>query len=242
MEPGEIVITQGDDGDNFYVIDTGIFDVLVQANDDATLKKIYQFDHKGSFGELALMYNMPRSATVRAVTKGTLWAMDRNSFRKIVLKSAFKKRKKFEALLESVSILQSLDAYERMTLADALVTRVYEDGEAIIQQGDAADGMYFVEVGQVKVTLSPGQDESEEEVLKQPAPTTAYFGELALIDNKPRTANVYAVGRVKVAFLERDCFERLLGPCLDIMKRNSQLYTSYAKEWSTAIDLPAMLV
>ncbi|XP_076465845.1 cAMP-dependent protein kinase type II regulatory subunit-like [Babylonia areolata] len=226
VEPGETVIVQGDDGDNFYVIDTGVFDVLVEAKGEE--KKIYQFDNQGSFGELALMYNMPRSATVRAVTEGTLWAMDRNSFRKIVLKSAFKKRKKYESLLESVNILQCLDSYERMTLADALVTQVYEDGEAIIAQGDLADGMFFVEEGQLKVTIT-SQGGREQEVSQQQL-DTAYFGELALLNNKPRTASVYAVGRVKVAFLERDCFERLLGPCLEIMKRNSQLYTMYADQ------------
>lgn len=223
VQPGETVILQGDDGDNFYVIDTGTYDVLVNVKGDE--KKVYQFDNKGSFGELALMYNMPRSATVRAVTKGTLWAMDRKSFRKIVLKSAFKKRKKYESLLESVTILQCLDSYERMTLADALQTRVYDDGEAIIEQGDTADGMYFVEDGHVRVTIT-ASDGREQEIPKTKA--TTYFGELALINNKPRTANVYAEGRVKVAWLERDCFERLLGPCVEIMKRNSELYTMYA--------------
>ncbi|KAK0054041.1 cAMP-dependent protein kinase type II regulatory subunit [Biomphalaria pfeifferi] len=222
VSPGETVIRQGDDGDNFYVIDNGIYDVLVDIKGEE--KKVHQFDNRGSFGELALMYNMPRSATVRSVTDGTLWAMDRNSFRKIVLKSAFKKRKKYETLLESVNILQNLDRYERMTLADALVSRVYQDGEPIIRQGDDPDGVYFVEEGHIRITIS-SPDGTETDIGTRT--TSTYFGELALIENKPRTANVYAVGKVKVAFLERDCFERLLGPCVEIMKRNSQQYTMF---------------
>ena len=124
-------------------------------------------------------------------------------------------------------IFQGLDPYERMTLADALVTRVYEDGESIIEQGDTADGMYFVEEGVIRVTIT-SNDGREQELSGKG--TTTYFGELALINNKPRTANVYAVGRVKVAFLERSCFERLLGPCVEIMKRNSELYTMYVDD------------
>ncbi|KOB74963.1 cAMP-dependent protein kinase R2 [Operophtera brumata] len=82
-EPGEYIIRQGDDGDNFYVIENGCFDVLV----------VHTYEGSGSFGELALMYNMPRAASVRAQTAGALWAMDRHTFRRILLKSAFKKRK-----------------------------------------------------------------------------------------------------------------------------------------------------
>ncbi|XP_034326776.1 cAMP-dependent protein kinase type II regulatory subunit-like [Crassostrea angulata] len=224
VKPGEYVIHQGDDGDNFYVIDHGLYDVLVNVNDQE--KKIHRFDNRGSFGELALMYNMPRSASIVAVSDGVLWAMDRNSFRRIILRSAFKKRKMYEELLENVTMLKSLEPYERMNLADALVTRNFSDGETIIAQGDEADGMYFVESGMIRVTINHPEG-GEEEVGRHGA--GKYFGELALIENKPRSANVYAIGKVKVAFLERDSFERLLGPCLDIMKRNSEIYKNYTE-------------
>ena len=97
------------------------------------------------------MYNMPRAATVVSRGEGTLWAMDRQSFRRIVLLSAFKKRKLYEALLERVPMLQSLEGYERMSLADALVTRTYAPGERVIREGDVQpDGMYFIEKGEVR--------------------------------------------------------------------------------------------
>lgn len=55
------------------------------------------------------MYNMPRAATVQAESDGSLWAMDRQTFRRIVLKSAFKKRQMYESLLDSVPMLKSLE-------------------------------------------------------------------------------------------------------------------------------------
>lgn len=188
---------------------------------------MHTFDNKGSFGELALMYNMPRSATIMAETEGTLWAMDRASFRRIVLKAAFKKRKMYEELLENVPMLKTLESYERMNVADALQTKTFADNDVIIQQGAEADGMYFLENGSVRITINKGGGE-EQQVGK--LAKGKYFGELALIENKPRSANVIADGKVKVAFLQRESFERLLGPCLDLMKRNSDVYKSYANK------------
>lgn len=52
--------------------------------------------------------------------------------------------------------------YERMNLADALVPRVYTNGETIIKQGDAADGMYFVEDGNTRVVRIDGNGEEKE--------------------------------------------------------------------------------
>ena len=55
----------------FVGVCSGVYDILVGG------KKVGCYDNTGSFGELALMYNMPRAATIVAVTSGTLWAMVR---------------------------------------------------------------------------------------------------------------------------------------------------------------------
>ncbi|KAL4225869.1 cAMP-dependent protein kinase type II-beta regulatory subunit [Mactra antiquata] len=51
-----------------------------------------------------------------------------------------------------------------------------------------------------------------------------YFGELALLTHKPRAATVYSVGKTRLAVLDVQAFERLLGPCMDIMKRSIDQY------------------
>ncbi|XP_016968023.1 cAMP-dependent protein kinase type II regulatory subunit isoform X2 [Drosophila biarmipes] len=217
VQPGDYIIRQGDDGDNFYVIESGVYKVFI--ND----KHINTYNHTGLFGELALLYNMPRAATVQAETSGLLWAMDRQTFRRILLKSAFRKRKMYEELLNSVPMLKALQNYERMNLADALVSKSYDSGERIIKQGDAADGMYFIEEGTVSVRMD--QDDAEVEISQ--LGKGQYFGELALVTHRPRAASVYATGGVvKLAFLDVKAFERLLGPCMDIMKRNIDDYES----------------
>ncbi|XP_022255762.1 cAMP-dependent protein kinase type II regulatory subunit-like, partial [Limulus polyphemus] len=109
VEPGQVVIKQGDDGDYFYVVQNGVYNIYVSTEEEKN-KLVGTYENSGSFGELALMLNnMPRAATIEAATEGSLWVMSRQIFRKIVLKSAFKKRKEYETLLEKVPMLQSLE-------------------------------------------------------------------------------------------------------------------------------------
>jgi cAMP-dependent protein kinase regulator len=58
-----------------------------------------------SFGELALIYGMPRAATVKAVSAVKLWGIDRDSYRRILMGSTIRKRKMYEEFLSKVSIL-----------------------------------------------------------------------------------------------------------------------------------------
>ena len=196
VEAGEVVIKQGDDGDYFYVIEKGTFEFFV-TGDDGVERRVGEYSDSGSFGELALMYNMPRSATAKASTPGSLWAMSRQTFRKIVLQRAYKKRRAYEILLSKVDMLKSLESYERMNLCDALTPKSYTKGMQIIKEGDEADGMYFLEEGTVRVTKTNEEGGKEREVSK--LTSGSYFGELALITHKPRAANVYADTDVKVA-------------------------------------------
>merc|ERR1711990_1015878 len=90
---GDVVIQQGDDGDNFYIIEKGNYDIVIGGN------RVGAYEGTGSFGELALMYNTPRAATITATTKGTLWSLDRQTFRQIIVKANAIKRKQYEEFL-----------------------------------------------------------------------------------------------------------------------------------------------
>ena len=112
-------------------------------------------------------------------------------------------------------------AHERMNVADALLTRTFNDGEAIIKQGEQAQCMYFVEQGSVRIVREQDGRSKELKVCE----AGDYFGELALLTKKPRAATVYAQGEVtKCAILDVDAFERLLGPCVKIMQKNIPNY------------------
>ncbi|TGZ84627.1 BcPKAR, component of the cAMP cascade : PKA regulatory subunit [Ascodesmis nigricans] len=219
------IITQGDVGDYFYVVEKGDFDIYV--NDVGTMtpgpngmgKKVASIGPGGSFGELALMYNAPRAATVISTTPhNVVWALDRVTFRRILLQGALARRKMYEAFLEEITILSSLLAYERAKIADALETATYEPGEIIIREGDPGDKFYFIESGVAEVI-------KKAEGLVRTLSKGDYFGELALLNDAPRAASIRAQTKVKVAFLGKDGFQRLLGPVVEIMRRNDPRLT-----------------
>ncbi|XP_023033106.1 cAMP-dependent protein kinase type I regulatory subunit isoform X1 [Drosophila willistoni] len=217
---GENIIQQGDEGDNFYVIDVGEVDVFVNSELVTTISE------GGSFGELALIYGTPRAATVRAKSDVKLWGIDRDSYRRILMGSTIRKRKMYEEFLSRVSILESLDKWERLTVADSLETCSFEDGETIVKQGAAGDDFYIILEG-CAVVLQQRSEQGEEPAEVGRLGSSDYFGEIALLLDRPRAATVVARGPLKCVKLDRARFERVLGPCADILKRNITQYNSF---------------
>jgi len=114
---------------------------------------VFHYDESGSFGELALMYNCPRAATVKASTNGVLWAVERATFRRVVVANAAKERKKREEWLEQVPILANLTKRERSQVADCLVTQEFKDGDYVIRLGERGDSFFIIESGAAVATL-----------------------------------------------------------------------------------------
>ncbi|XP_067128547.1 cAMP-dependent protein kinase regulatory subunit isoform X2 [Centruroides vittatus] len=215
---GEVLIQQGDEGDNFYVIDQGEVEVFVNGQLVTTIGEA------GSFGELALIYGTPRAATVKAKTDVKLWAIDRDTYRRILMGNTIRKRKLYEEFLSKVSILESLDKWERYTVADALEPVQFNDGDVIVQQGQPGDDFFIIEEGTAVVLQRRSDDEPQVEVGR--LGPSDYFGEIALLLDRPRAATVKAQGPLKCIKLDRARFERVLGPCADILKRNMTHYNS----------------
>lgn len=201
---------------------TGTFDVYVnpagslQPGPDGLGSKVATIEPGGSFGELALMYNAPRAATVMSADGAcTLWALDRVTFRRILMDSTFQRRRLYESFLEEVPILSTLTKYERSKIADALETHKFPPGTTIIKQGDIGEAFYLLESGEAEAYKS-GTEEPVKYYNKGD-----YFGELALLNDAPRAASVISKTEVKVATLSKDGFQRLLGPVESIMRRTT---------------------
>ncbi|XP_018644192.1 camp-dependent protein kinase type I-beta regulatory subunit, putative [Schistosoma mansoni] len=135
---GDVIIQQGDEGDNFYIIDQGEVDIFLNNEYSSTIGE------GGSFGELALIYGTPRAATVKAKTEVKLWGIDRDSYRRILMGSTIRRRKVYQEFLCRVPILDNLDKWERLTVADALEPVRFEDGEVVVRQGEHGDDFFII--------------------------------------------------------------------------------------------------
>jgi len=120
--------------------------------------------------------------------------------------------------------LESLEDYERLTVADALEQAVFQDGDVIVKQGEPGEDFYIIEEGTAIVLQRRSADDPQVEVGRM-GPSD-YFGEIALLLDRPRAATVVAKGTLKCVKLDRGRFERLLGPCRDILKRNMATYNT----------------
>lgn len=220
--PGEFVIRQGEDGDLLYVVESGKLECTKLVAGTETFLKYYE--QGGVFGELALLYNAPRAATIKAVSDAELYALDRGTFNNIVKESAMQRRIRFENLLVRVNLLSSMDNYEKLQIADALTLAQYSAGEYIIREGEWGDLFYMIEEGTAVATKTIRPGMPPEKIMDYNVGD--YFGELALLKGEPRAANIVATSDLKCVTLDRHAFKRLLGPLEEILRRNIEIYES----------------
>ena len=191
---GEIIIKEGDDGDNFYAVKDGTVDVFKQqgGNDNKTnedslndavsdiTRKEYEciygnfvikYPPGESFGELAILYNAPRAATCIASTDVELWALDRLSFKKILMSTAITKRNVRVHFLQRVSIFSQLTQQEIFSIADFMEEESFQENDVILNEGDPGRKFYIIKEGNANCVRSG-------EIVAQ-LEKGAYFGEVS---------------------------------------------------------------
>mmetsp|Transcript_34193 Transcript_34193/g.55004 ORF Transcript_34193/g.55004 Transcript_34193/m.55004 type:complete len:443 (+) Transcript_34193:96-1424(+) len=221
-EADERIIQEGDDGESMYLIEEGVAECFKKI--DGTDLCVKTCSPGDVFGELALLYNCPRAASVVCKEKCILWELDRETFNNIVKEAAAKKRDTYTDFLKKVPLFANVDQYEIMTMADACKEQNFQgEDTVIIKQGDSGDKFYVVVEGEciAKKAFVSGQEPQKVMTHK----VGDYFGELALISNTLRAASVHAATpEVKLLSMERRTFTRLLGSMKEILQREGKRY------------------
>jgi len=220
FEAGQKVISEGESGEYLFVVESGKLDCSKVI--DGAEKVVRTCEPGDVFGELALLYNCPRAASVTAREDCVCWELDRESFNNIVKDSAVQRRTRHDDFLKSVALISSLDDYERSQIADALVSEAFAKGDVIITQDEPGDKFYIIEEGLLYATKSAANGEPEKVMDYNPGD---YFGELALLKNQPRAATItVSSDRAKVLSMSRAAFVKMLGPLQEILARHVTSY------------------
>lgn len=219
------VIEQGAQGDDLFVVDSGKLDCYKKFPNEDSERLLLTYGPNDAFGELALLYNAPRAASIVSKENCVLFSLDRESFNNIVKEAVIKKREMFHEFLSKITLLDSLNSVEKDKICDCLQTAYYRPGDIVIKEGDKGDTFYFVIDGKCIATKRDKETQSDKTVFT--FNKNDYFGELAMLKDEPRAASIVAVTDLKVASIDRASFKRLLGPLETILKRNAERYKTF---------------
>lgn len=218
FEPNQLVIREGEDGDCLYIVDNGSLECRkVIAGEERTVKTCHPGD---VFGELALLYNIVRQASVYAGGRCVCWRLDRQTFNQVVKTGAAKRTQEYDIFVSSISLFSAMGQAERSRVIDSFKISRHKEGDVVVREGDQGDRFYLVEEG----TLIAQKEKLGPAVLKEYG-YGEYFGELALLKNQPRAATITVTSaKAKLVWMDRKTFNKMLGPLQEILERRAASY------------------
>ena len=206
---GTHIITQGEEGDKFYIVKDGL---VKCTNTGASGAEVFLI-HIGPgdyFGEMALMLNAPRQANCIAEEDTSCFVCSREDFMLLLgpLQTLLPKLMRMR-ILRSVPVLRLLSDSELERVAKVMRVQCFHDGAKIIKEGKAGTRFYIINSGECEV--SKKQEGGDAEVLSTLG-QREFFGETSLLSKEPRSATVTAKGTVECLVLDQEVFHRLLVP------------------------------
>ena len=105
------------------------------------------------FGEVALLFDQPRNATVAATQDAVVWVLERGVFRHFVRAQQEEARSEVHVFMNQVKILQNLSEEEQARLVDAFEVRAFPAGTTVVRQGDPGDFFYIIKAGEAEVNV-----------------------------------------------------------------------------------------
>lgn len=219
--PGQVICQQGDYEETFYILLSGEVEVTTRTQKEeivllATLAK-GEF-----FGEMGPLSGQPRTATISAKTRTVVLQISKGPFLEMLRRSPEVKRKIDQKYIErslrthlrQVEIFSTLPDQVLDLLAEKVELFSFSKDQVIIREGEQGDCLYLVRSGFVKVSRGPLEMEKILTYLR----SGSYFGEMALIHDELRSANVVAMTDVEAVRIDKADFQEILSSYPDVRK------------------------
>ncbi|KAJ7379017.1 hypothetical protein OS493_018811 [Desmophyllum pertusum] len=207
----EMIVKEGDIGQALYVIAEGRLEVTKDS------EVLGEMNGGTVFGELAILYNCKRTASVKVPSFGSSIVV---CFQTIMMRTGMMRQAEHIAFLKSVTLLMNLSEQEFAKLGDVLEEDYYHGEDFIIREGERGDTFYMINKGSVVVTQRVAGHDEPQEIRR--LERGDYFGEKALLSEDRRTANVIADTWRGMSWLlkERNAFKALIGNLDELRKKD----------------------
>ena len=214
-EAGAVIVVEGEPGDSVFVIARGA--VVIERGSDNGPVELARMKAGEFFGEIAILAERPRAASVTALKKTELLEIDRAALAALVIRDprvgdvleGFCTRRLIENTLQTSPLFQGLDAEALGRAMNRFESRVVVDGDALVTQGSDAGGLHILLSGTVDVMASTDVGGLTTTMrLKRLGPGDV-FGEMGLLRRQPATASCIAIGAARLAVLPAETFAAL---------------------------------
>jgi cAMP-dependent protein kinase regulator len=244
---GERLIEQGSTGGaEAFIVARGELDVLRDAG--ASELKLARLGIGSLIGEMALLSRAPRAASVVACRPSIVLVARKDALERVARErpeiakviATLSRRRMIDNLLRTSSMLSAVDPKERRSLVHQFVTRTFEAGDRLIEQGKDSDGLHLIASGEVSVV----RRETDEDIVITKLGAGEVVGEVALVLRRPSNADVIASHPTVTLHLARagflDVIRRhptLLAQLYELaVKRDEETTTILAQESASADD------
>jgi cAMP-dependent protein kinase regulator len=220
-----VVVRQGEKGDSIFIIVTGQVSIF-RHDEDKNEVWITNLGEGSFFGEFGYFSGQKRFASVKAVEETTLLEVSRKDLEAVIAKHprvrevllAFYKERILDTLLAISPLFSVLSPQERARLMKGVSFSSVKRGTAIVREGETGDRMFVIISGEVTVT-------TEKEGIVVPLARLKsgdFFGEVAVITGRPRTATVTAETDLGLAEIGGESVDEAIGAHPEIEERLSQ--------------------
>ena len=229
-EFGDLVVSEGDDADAFYILTSGRARVIkkTEKGEEISLQTLRPGNE---FGELALLNGGQRTASVRCSTSVDLMRLSRDDFFMLMeqhpelknyLETAIR-HKVLHGFLYQFSNFGRLSQNALYDLIGSLKPVSFARGELIIREGDAPGPMYIVETGRIRIYTKQASRQKNLAFCRD----GDFFGELSLIKSLPRGASAEAMVDSKLLALDAETFMRLVQTHPDFLSLLTERIAQY---------------
>jgi CRP/FNR family transcriptional regulator, cyclic AMP receptor protein len=135
--------------------------------------------------------------------------------------------------LERIGLLRSLDTKQRAAAERRCIWRHVHAKEWLLEQNDLGTDVYFLTSGAVRVLITPSPDR---EVILADIEAGGYFGEMAAVDGKPRSAGILAITDATIACMPASVFREIRQQHPDVSEQLLQHLVSRIRTLDQRVD------